>query len=614
MTSSSPFQHEEFSKDTVLIAGGGPVGLLLARVLSHFGIRSVLLERNETTTKWPKMDLTNARSMEILRRLGLSDGHRELGVPSGKSHNVLVSTGLGANEPITQWLLPSVDDFRERIMKSRDGTQPWEPWQRMSQVKFEAWLKRLCEADDMIDARFGWKVENVQEEGGLVTTTATIMKTGETRKLVSRYVVGCDGASSVVRRSLELPLDGGPTPTCVLLVHFKSKDLTRLQAQGQFWHIFFLHRPGAFAGAMIAQDEIDTWTVHWFLPLGTNTDSIASEEAIYTVLGGLYGKYEIEIDEILVRSVWRPSIAVARTWASTSQKIFIAGDAAHQNIPTGGYGMNMGIGDAYNLGWKLAAAIQYGGAGLLSSYEAERRPVAVRSIEHSGQHMQVHQSVAQFFEGVDDAAIIDGPTPQGRALRQKIHEYYQAHDGENQDFGIEMGYIYTSSIIYPTESEESKPIWQASDYTPSTWPGSRAPHVWLSDGSAIFEHLGKHWSLVTFKATDSDASLILSAASSLSMPIKHIDLRHEKQARKLWERDLVLVRPDEHVAWRSDSVSDLDDAIRVLEIAIGMRLARPVEKVLPSEARVLSEKFTATTEMKTQVQSYELDQMAEFQQ
>lgn len=195
---------------TVLIAGGGPIGLLLATVLSHHNIYSLVLERNETTTKWPKMDLTNARSMEMLRRLGLSDGLRELGVAGHFSHNVLVSSGLGVEEPITKWLLPSVDEFRKRIEERNDGTMPREAWQRISQVKFEKWLKERCEGDERIDARFGWKVENVEVKDDRVRTIATCAKTGESTTFVSEYAVGCDGASSLVRRSLEMPLDGGP--------------------------------------------------------------------------------------------------------------------------------------------------------------------------------------------------------------------------------------------------------------------------------------------------------------------------------------------------------------------------------------------------------------------
>ena len=210
MTESKNNRQERLPASTVLIAGGGPVGLLLATVLSHYGVRSVLLERNETTTKWPKMDLTNSRSMEIFHRLGLADGLRQRGVPSHFSHNVLISTGLSTEKPITKWLLPSVDDFTARIKNTNDGSQPREAWQRISQVHFERWLKELCEDDPMIDVRFGWKVQHVEERGEIAVTTAVDLRDNSTVELISDYLVGCDGASSTVRKSLSLPLDGGP--------------------------------------------------------------------------------------------------------------------------------------------------------------------------------------------------------------------------------------------------------------------------------------------------------------------------------------------------------------------------------------------------------------------
>jgi len=355
----------------------------------------------------------------------------------------------------------------------------------------------------------------------------------------------------------------------MLLVHFKSRDLTRLHKQGQFWHLFTITEPGVFGGAIIAQDEVDTWTCHYVLPPGTDASAIDSKEAVYTVLGGLNGSYEVEIDELLVRSVWTPVIAVARNYASPSHRVFLAGDAAHQNIPTGGYGMNMGIGDAYDLGWKLAASIQYAGPELLRSYEPERRPVAMRNVEHSGTHMQVHLSLNDFL-GEGDPHRIDKPTEEGKALRQKIHEHYQAHDGENKDFGIEMGYIYESKVIQRSKPGEVKPPFRASQYTPSTWPGSRVPHVFLSDESAIFDHFGKDWSLVTFTNNDTDVEMLLTSAASLNIPIKHVDIRGEEHTHSVWGFDLVLVRPDEHVAWRANSIGSIVEARQILEIAVGL--------------------------------------------
>lgn len=209
MAATSP-KVDVLPRGTVVIAGGGPIGLLLARSLSFYGVKSVLFERNKTTTKWPKMDLTNARSMEIFRKLGIADDLRKQGVPADIDQNVIISTGLSADKPLTQWDLPGVERFRQHIQQNNDGTQPLEPWQRVSQAIFERWLKAICDEDPMIDLRYGWKVEAVEEGLDNAKTTVTEVDTGSSLTLTSDYVVGCDGASSKVRNSLSIDMDGGP--------------------------------------------------------------------------------------------------------------------------------------------------------------------------------------------------------------------------------------------------------------------------------------------------------------------------------------------------------------------------------------------------------------------
>lgn len=211
--------------DTVLIAGGGPVGLLLARVLSFYGIKSILFERNKTTTKWPKMDLTNARSMEMFRKLGLADDLRRQGVTSDIDCDVLISSGLSQEKALTMWELPSVDKFRQRIHDVNDGSQPREPWQRLSQAVFEKWLREICEKDPMIDLRYGFRVDDVEEVADCVKTVVTDDHTGKSCTYTSSYVAGCDGGSSKVRRSLGLPLDGGPMYVVLLTSFDKPDDL-----------------------------------------------------------------------------------------------------------------------------------------------------------------------------------------------------------------------------------------------------------------------------------------------------------------------------------------------------------------------------------------------------
>ncbi|KAK5162731.1 uncharacterized protein LTR77_011214 [Saxophila tyrrhenica] len=566
------WKEECLPEGTVAIAGGGPVGLILARVLATYGVNSVLFERNPSTTTWPKMDLTNARSMELFHRIGLAEDLRRQGVPSDIDQDVLMSTGLGRDHLLAKWDLPSVDKFRQRVQQWNDGTQPHEPWQRISQAIFEKWLKCICDKDPLIDLRYGWKVESVQEDSDRVTTT--VVEPGGTKRVfTSQYLVGCDGGSSRVRKSLGISIDGGPIPVRAILVHFKSRDLRRLHKHGRFWHIFFTDPSGGLGGAIIAQDEVDTWTVHLFVPIDSTEDPdlLTSEEVVYRVMGGMYDPYLITIDEILVRSTWRPVIAVTDDWSGPHHRAFLAGDSAHQNIPTGGYGMNMGIADAFDLGWKLAAVINgSGGTSLLESYQIERKPVASRNVAHSGVHFQVHAGLKDILaSGNADPRRVDCDTMEAHQLRSQIQQYYQQHDGENKDFGIEMGYRYRSRIVVPDDIDGIEPDWTPSAYTPTTWPGSRPPHLFLSDGSAIFDHFGMDWTLLCFGDSDCGQELLVQEAKNMTIPLRTVHLAHERLAKKLYERSLVLIRPDQHVAWRSDELKDLEAARRVLMTVTG---------------------------------------------
>ena len=237
----SPLDHDQgrsiqtLPPGTVLIAGGGPIGLLLACVLSFYGVRSVLFERNETTTKWPKMDLTNARSMELFRKLGLADDLRRQGVPPDIDQDVLISSGLSRDKALTKWELPGVDKFRKRIHDVNDGTQPREPWQRLSQAVFERWLCSICDKDPLIDLHYGWRVDKLEESKDQVRTTVVHVKSSASQVYISGYVAGCDGASSKVRTSLQIPLDGGPMS--VMIPACSSTVLTLPALHVRYWFI-----------------------------------------------------------------------------------------------------------------------------------------------------------------------------------------------------------------------------------------------------------------------------------------------------------------------------------------------------------------------------------------
>lgn len=357
----------------------------------------------------------------------------------------------------------------------------------------------------------------------------------------------------------------------MLLVHFKSHDLSKLHRQGQFWHIFFTG-----GGVIISQDEVDTWTTHRPIPLDADWEKMDPEQAIYDVLGGSIGPLPIKVDEILVKSVWRPNICIVEHYASESRRVFLSGDAAHQNVPTGGYGMNTAVGDSFDIGWKLAARLKgHGGKHLLDSYEAERKPVAVRNIDRSGIHFRVH---ADYWDWVREAGsgVVSSNSDEGRKLREKIKAHVLALDGENKDHGVEMGYRYNESPIIVLDEEEKEPEWKARDYVASTWPGARAPHVYLTDGkTSIFDLFGRDYTIVDFTEEGLVSHEFVQSAATLNIPLTRVHLPSETHVRDIWCRRAVLIRPDDHVAWRAPANSKLPiDATQVLRIATGQLSSR----------------------------------------
>lgn len=371
-------------------------------------------------------------------------------------------------------------------------------------------------------------------------------------------------------------------------------------------------------------NAIQIFTIHYPIAPGTDPSSISSEEAVYTLLGGLGEPYKIQIDEILVRSTYRPSIAVARSFSGPKMRVLLAGDAAHQNVPAGGYGMNTGLGDAFDIGWKLAAVIKgWGRPGLLHSYEQERRPIAITNVERSGVHLNVHvQAAALLGEGRVYELEKEG-SERGKELRDQVHKHYQENDGENTDLGIEMGYRYKSEIVcFPEDDEQAEatgPPWNAHSYIPTTWPGGRPPHVFLSDGSAIFDKLGKYFTLVEFQlardetSSRRDSQLLVEAANILDVPLSLVRFANEGHAAALWEKRLVLVRPDHHVAWRSDFVKDATQARRIIETVVGYHYAVPDPSSFNDPAKIPPAFSMTGGILTTQTSEYKLENMGDFQ-
>ncbi|KAI2794200.1 FAD-dependent monooxygenase apdD [Penicillium oxalicum] len=586
---------ENLEPGTVLIVGGGPVGLITATTLAKYGVRSVILERNLTTTKWPKMDLTNARSVEIYQALGIAEELRKVAVPGHYPFTCLFSSGLHAEKAITAWNLPSPDEYQRRSREKNDGSMPSEPWLRVSQEIFEAWLKGLGMENPLIDFRAKWEVTSAHEFDSGAQVNAIHPETKEEWCINADFAVGCDGAHSAIRKSLDIPLEGGPIHGYAVLIHFKSTDLTRIQKQGQFWHLFFPNAAsdgGSIKGAVIAQDEVDTWTIHRFMKPDVDHTQLSSEDIVYDLLGGMSGRpFPIQIDEVLVRSTWTPSVALARSYAGSKAKIFIAGDACHQTVPTGGYGMNTGIADGYDIGWKLAAVIQgWAGPAALLSYEQERRPVGELALQWSKVHMGNLMKMSAEL-GLD-ANVIDSDVEAGVQMRTAMHEYLQTHDGHNQSVGVEMGYRYSSNLCVagPLDAVLSPPEFHPRKYTPSTMPGYRAPHVYLTTGKAISHLFGDGFTLVAFPESEELATSIEYfniSASTRKVPLEVVQLPGEVHAHKVWGAPLTLVRPDGFVSWHGDKVSNQQEADRIVAQASGSLSDSPNDCEESQESSVL---------------------------
>ena len=325
----------------VLIAGGGPVGMTLACELSRRGIACLLVERNPATTRHPKMDITNARSMELFRRLGVVDALRAVAVPESSNFDVSWITSLTGHE-LHRFRYPSVTDWRRLIADRNDGTMPCEPPMRVSQVEIEPVLQRAVQGAPMVESRWGVELEDVaQDEEGVTATLRTA--DGAAEQVRCRYLAGCDGGTSRVRQCLGIRLEGQSRVQQRFLTHFRSTDAELLQRWGIAWHY------QSAAGTLIAQNDKDIWTLQTRWPHETPPEDVD----IAGLLRGFAGRDFSH--EILVANAWTPHFVVAERYSEG--RVLLAGDAAHQYVPTGGYGMNTGIGDACDLGWKLAAVL-----------------------------------------------------------------------------------------------------------------------------------------------------------------------------------------------------------------------------------------------------------------
>ena len=510
----------------VLIVGAGPVGLVLAIDLGQKGVRCTLIERKPAPQFLPKMERCNARTMEIFRRMGLVAKVRAAGLRAEIPMDVFIIRAMN-EPPLVHHRYPSVAEARRQIDACTDASMPLEPYQLVSQYTLEPLLKSVAESLPSVSVKYGCEfLSFAQDESGVTTDTTA----GAFR---SKYLVGCDGGASAVRQQLGIGLGGEGDLLRLRQGLFHCEELfDRIPIGNGPGHGRHYHVADERATFLIMQDSTRHWTLHAQL----ERDEDMKGQFEKTI--GVPVKYDM-----LYVGEWKQNLLLADRYGRG--RAFLAGDAVHLVIPTGGLGMNSGVGDAIDLGWKLAATLQgWGGPKLLASYEAERRPVGKRNVAASR-----YASLGR---------------RKWRALWHDLGELVRVAEVEqrksNEMIGAELGYRYAGSPIIA--DEPGGPEDDFRRYMPGTWPGARLPHVWLDGHVAVQDLIGGGYTLLRLGKMH-DARRLEDSFKALGTPFQVLDISDAK-ARELYGFDLILLRPDLHVAWRGNRPPEDSRALAAL--------------------------------------------------
>lgn len=564
----------------VLISGGGPSGLFLALDLAQRGIHSIVIEpRTAIDQDRPRAKTTNARTMTHLRRLGLAAALRAAApLPVGFSQDVIFCSSLTGRE-----IRRFPNAFQ--LKTGRYLPQP-ECGQQVPQPVLETVLREAVKASSHASLLTGLRVEEfavsgaAAGDGGATGQHVTVTDSDGGRRTVrSTFLAGADGGSSTVRRGLGLRFEGGSAALSNISILFRSSDLAgaiTLDPAVQYWVL------GPGAAGMVGRMDLDrTW---WAIIQGVDAQSADSTEDLDPVglVRSLVGA-DVEVD-VIATDPWTARMLLAPSYGRDG--VFLVGDAAHQNPPWGGHGFNTCIGDAANLAWKIAAILDgWAGPQLLESYELERRPVAERTINDAAAN---GKALAYHFA---DPAL-EAVGADGIAARASAHEALGVKQSEFDSLGLVLGYSYAASpLVVPDGSPV--PAEDPIRYTPSASPGALLPHAWLDDSASIYDALGEGFTLfvdagaLAGAAVESAYAPVLATAADQRIPLTVVAFGPDRQGlpmAELWAADAVLVRPDQHVAWRGSSA---DAAARALRIAAGWTRTENLEIQEPAHVNAV---------------------------
>ena len=528
----------------VLVVGAGPVGLTLAIDLGRRGVRCTLVEQKPAPEFLPKMERCNARTMEIFRRMGLAPRIRAAGLPADVPMDVFVI--LAMNEPpLLRLPYPSVSEARAQIAACNDGSMPLEPYQLISQYTLEPLLKAEAEALPSVALRYGCTFESLSQDADAAVASLREAD-GAPREIRARYIVGCDGGGSAVRKQLGIQLrgEGNLLRLHQALYHcpslFDRIPIGDGPGRGRHYHV-----ADAQATFLIMQDSTRHWTLH------------AVVERPEDMAAQFERTVGVPVDyQMLYVGAWKQNLLLADRYGAG--RVFLAGDAAHLVIPTGGLGMNTGVGDAIDLSWKLHATLRgWGGPNLLNSYDIERRQVGDRNVGASRYaSLGRRKWRGQYRPDIRDA------TAEGQATRDALAATANVEQRKtNEMIGAELGYRYVGSPIVVDEPGGPEHLFR--EYVPTTWPGARLPHVWLDDRTALHDRIGDGYTLLRLGRTKTDTSCLERAMRETGAPFGVLTI-DDRAPRDVYGYDLIMVRPDLHVVWRGQKAPDDPQALAAM--------------------------------------------------
>lgn len=541
----------------VAIIGGGPAGLTVALELGLRGIDCVLIEDNRDAPNFPKANATTSRSMEHYRRLGIAEAVRGHALPAGYPTDITYLTRYSGYEMarlVGDNLKP--EDWRT-AHECRWPTS--EPLARVQQMNVEKVMRDAVAKCDSVRGLLGWRVEEVVHTSRPLRISARDVSSGDTIVVEADFVVGADGPHSIVRKALGIKYEGtsdfdrdfmgGP----MLATYFRSPDFYDVTGElsWQYWAINTEQR-----GLICALDGRDMFVLYTQMAPGQTGDLELAHKSLELSMGR---PFEFEI---IGCKDWQAGLALVTEHMADDRAdphVFLIGDAAHLFTPTGGQGYNTAVDDAVNLGWKLAAVCEgWGGAELLKSFEVERQMIARRNTGFA-------RAMAEEIGRLDIPEALEKDSAEGEALRQEMGQKLQVYTAKEFDIpGITYGVFYGGSGIVSGDGTAPPPDeWNA--YVPTTVPGARAPHIWVDEDTSIHDLFGGNFTLVRFTQPEAGEDALLAKANKADV-FKVVDIDHEA-ARMLYQSDRVLIRPDQHVAWRGNVVPD--DFAKILNVSAG---------------------------------------------